>query len=320
MTGEEHSSVKVWTCVICDDKARYDDASTLLIHVQNSHSESITKEQTPAFLHASLLVLPDMHLSCPLCKVGEEQRTAPGVSLLDHIAEHVHSFALLALPWAPDEVSVEPSVIQEMIGKVSAWLGLDANAMPIMENLNPLLNGTTDEASVHFTSESYFGDLAYSGASSSSTLTETDRDLEGFDGAGLLTFQGDAQRLTHEEDQPDELEAQENTRDDKQGDIREENQADHRKAQAHPGVSPDIGLRKTGGEFEVSDGARPRRTRDEGRPRKQSVSPPSRQSATQAAQGGGGYKLYPDGVTKRIVKYKGKSSSLFTLGHTNSRY
>jgi hypothetical protein len=44
------------------------------------------------------------------------------MTVLDHIAEHVHAFSLRALPWAPDVVHETEAGIQKAAAKVEPWL------------------------------------------------------------------------------------------------------------------------------------------------------------------------------------------------------
>ncbi|KAH8659649.1 hypothetical protein BGZ61DRAFT_403753, partial [Ilyonectria robusta] len=93
---EQHP--KTWKCQLCDDPGDivFHTDDQLLEHVSEEHMDSF-----PASLLGAVRLWPSSPSiglkSCPLCyKTGP--RDAP--SLIDHVLEHTHSFALRSLPWA----------------------------------------------------------------------------------------------------------------------------------------------------------------------------------------------------------------------------
>ncbi|KAK1255027.1 hypothetical protein MKX08_009022 [Trichoderma sp. CBMAI-0020] len=68
-------------------------------HTKLHHGDSITEDQHATLISAAARPVPLDITRCPLC-----DQTGPVDSdeLLDHIAEHVHTFSLRSLPW-PDE-------------------------------------------------------------------------------------------------------------------------------------------------------------------------------------------------------------------------
>ena len=62
---------------------------------------------------------------CPLCSWGEEKLVVDPAMLLDHIAEHIHSFSLYSLPWAEttaDEEKARASGFENSVQKTNDWL------------------------------------------------------------------------------------------------------------------------------------------------------------------------------------------------------
>ncbi|KAJ9614446.1 hypothetical protein H2200_002582 [Cladophialophora chaetospira] len=186
MVGEDHSTGTFWACLICLDNFRYEAEMLLADHIKEKHQQHVSSDQIPTMLDACQQTLSATDLSCPLCSEDEAEETR---SSLDHIVEHVHSFALLSLPWAPDAPVVGPGVLQEASIKVVPWLELGEDyARPNLVEAQIEANGTTDEASLYFTNEAYFAENESMRSSSVSASTDTERDLGGFDIDGPLVF------------------------------------------------------------------------------------------------------------------------------------
>jgi hypothetical protein len=174
--------------LICADGVRHKDKSCLSDHVQEKHAEHVSVDQIPTLLDASLQTVSTVDLCCPLCPRVEAAETRFS---LDHIAEHIHSFSLLSLPWAPDAPVVASHVVAEASSKVVPWLGLKNHpvAGPDSTDAAVAQNSTTDETSLYFQTEDYFAENDSMRSSSSiSASTDTDRDLAGFDVTGPLVF------------------------------------------------------------------------------------------------------------------------------------
>ncbi len=186
MTGEEHPTERFWSCLVCADGFRHEDKSSLALHIKESHEQHVSPDQIPTLLDACLQTLSTSDFSCPLCssKEAEDIRFS-----LDHIAEHLHSFALLSLPWAPDAAVVETDALQETSTKVVPWLGLEHDSrLSTTEPVQVAPNSTTDEASLYFMHEAYFAENESMHSNSSSASNDTYQDLEGFDTEGSLVF------------------------------------------------------------------------------------------------------------------------------------
>ena len=91
-----------WECLPCNNPTAsptlFDTAEQFLQHTRKEHAESINEDQLSTLLPASLRPVPLEVSHCPIC----DESGAPGSDvLLQHIAEHIHSFSLRSLPWAP---------------------------------------------------------------------------------------------------------------------------------------------------------------------------------------------------------------------------
>jgi hypothetical protein len=185
MEGEEHSTDKLWTCLICTDDVKHEDKLSLSTHIKEKHEEHISVDQIPTLVDACLQTFSTTDLSCPLCSKDE---AGEGRSSLDHIAEHIHSFALLSIPWAPDAPVSNPGVVEDSSNRVILWLQLNDCSTPDAPRVASVQNSTIDEASLYFENEEYFAENESMHSNSCSASTDTDRGLEGFDVEGPLVF------------------------------------------------------------------------------------------------------------------------------------
>lgn len=98
----DHEGTEKWVCQACSQKNIYisfQGAADFTAHLQQQHDKRIKPQQIPMLLSAWRRKVPFEISACPLCCFNSDDKNA----LLDHTAEHIHSFSLRALPWAPDE-------------------------------------------------------------------------------------------------------------------------------------------------------------------------------------------------------------------------
>ncbi|KAI9367894.1 hypothetical protein BJX61DRAFT_547065 [Aspergillus egyptiacus] len=99
--NKEHNSALQWVCQTCLQKSihiAFDEADEFISHIKQQHGEGIKPHHIPILLSAWRRKTPLEITACPLCGFeGDGQST-----VLDHTAEHVHSFALRSLPWNDD--------------------------------------------------------------------------------------------------------------------------------------------------------------------------------------------------------------------------
>lgn len=176
MRMEEHLSERSWNCLICADGIAYANPSELARHTSENHAE-VTADQMATLLDASLVPISNNEFPCPLCRPNGAGSSGEAPADLNHIAEHIHSFALLSLPWAPDVPAVEKKTWQESCQKVVQWLGLNEQATTVFPE-NPVHQQTTmDETSLYFEKERYFAENARTHSESDGLTSESDRNL-----------------------------------------------------------------------------------------------------------------------------------------------
>lgn len=94
-------SVTRWTCSQCcsdldgDDEIAFSTASDCKSHILEKHSGSFAPEELPVLLDLSERTMIEL-VSCPLCL---NDRNLIHLEKNDHVATHLHSFSLRALPW-----------------------------------------------------------------------------------------------------------------------------------------------------------------------------------------------------------------------------
>lgn len=99
---DEHGGREQWVCHVCSQKniyATFRESSDFTAHIEQDHSKGIKPQQIPMLLSAWRCKIPLEISTCPLCRFEGDNQNA----VLDHIAEHIHSFSLRSLPWAPRE-------------------------------------------------------------------------------------------------------------------------------------------------------------------------------------------------------------------------
>jgi hypothetical protein len=93
-----HGSMEQWAFQACSQKnisASFKEPVVFTAHLQQEHSRGIKPHQIPMLLSAWQRKVPGKVPACPLCSFDSEDQNI----LLDHIAEHIHSFSLRSLPW-----------------------------------------------------------------------------------------------------------------------------------------------------------------------------------------------------------------------------
>ena len=143
----EHRVRRSWTCPECSQSCS--SAANLGGHLQEAHPLALDEEQIPIIVDSAMSVqaLPMENQECPLCQ------TVPGKSrrnFVKHLARHLESIALAALPADVEEDSDGGSVVSGASSKDSlvseAFVGssqalLSAQEEPIAESAN----GSTEE-------------------------------------------------------------------------------------------------------------------------------------------------------------------------------
>ncbi|KAK5442670.1 tyrosine protein phosphatase 1 [Exophiala xenobiotica] len=188
MAGEEHSVSKGWFCLICEASTDYRTESDLSAHYMKDHAEFITANQMQTLLDSSLLTFSTTPICCPLCDPSEGDPLERRPPDWDHIAEHVHAFALLSLPWGTADPVVQPQALHEACAKVSSWLGSNARPTDSTSEVHALQIGLPNIGNLYFNQEPYFAESKGMRTESSIASIETDRGPEGLGNASPLLF------------------------------------------------------------------------------------------------------------------------------------
>ncbi|KAJ9497557.1 hypothetical protein H2202_006981 [Exophiala xenobiotica] len=179
MEGEEHSVSKGWFCLICEASTEYRTESYLSAHYMKYHAEFITANQMQTLLDSSLLAFSTTPICCPLCDPSEEDPLERRPPDWDHIAEHVHAFALLSLPWGAADPVVQPQALHEACERVSSWLGSNARPTDSTSEVHALQIGLPNIGNQYFNEEPYFAESRGMRTETSIASTETDQGSEG---------------------------------------------------------------------------------------------------------------------------------------------
>ncbi|KAK3299685.1 uncharacterized protein B0H64DRAFT_389280 [Chaetomium fimeti] len=101
---EDHEVSKYWLCSACLEPTRFDLESHFDTHLRTQHGDVVEENQIPIFVSMSTYTSPPSLLTCPLCPPRPDDEEVEPDAILEHAAEHVHSFSLQSLPWPiPEE-------------------------------------------------------------------------------------------------------------------------------------------------------------------------------------------------------------------------
>ncbi|KAL8366543.1 hypothetical protein RB595_010413 [Gaeumannomyces hyphopodioides] len=138
---------QAWICPRCDDAGGvpiFQSEAGIIVHLQQSHTESLEGECLPELLLSS--TRDGMCIDeCPLCETDnihelELPRNSP--ELVDHVLEHIHDFSLRSLPWPaynPPPLNAEVGTFNEATEideRISQWFFRstpDLHSMEIVE-------------------------------------------------------------------------------------------------------------------------------------------------------------------------------------------
>lgn len=94
---EDHSHSKFyWECPLCDILQQFESEGCLEDHFGNLHRGTVSDISKFIQGCAKPKILAD--IGCPLCSVTEDTKDPSGIQLLNHVAEHIHSFSFSSLP------------------------------------------------------------------------------------------------------------------------------------------------------------------------------------------------------------------------------
>ncbi|KAH0538097.1 hypothetical protein FGG08_005309 [Glutinoglossum americanum] len=189
--AEEHQTVQYWVCFACGDSEQFLQEDAFVCHVREKHYGTVSGEQIPTLTSVCKRSTPVQINTCPLCNLPAAQDGEVGRdALIDHIAEHVHSFSLRALPWAPTVEEENEERINHSVQRVQEWF----LRWPILEEAvenRPVRvkEERLRDSDNYFEYNQYFADS--SGSDSLGQIRSTsskERDLESLRAEGLLTY------------------------------------------------------------------------------------------------------------------------------------
>ncbi|KAE8320572.1 hypothetical protein BDV39DRAFT_211546 [Aspergillus sergii] len=96
----DHGGISHWICLACNDSNEHPvfyEESAFIEHLEERHSRGIEPQHIPMLATAWKRNTLVSIRSCPLCGFEDQDLEA----VLNHAAEHLHSFSLRSLPWAP---------------------------------------------------------------------------------------------------------------------------------------------------------------------------------------------------------------------------
>ncbi|KAK7906508.1 hypothetical protein PG985_016245 [Apiospora marii] len=143
----QHDHSKSWQCLYCSAPGTiprlFTTADGLTKHIQDCHADAVSEDQIAAVVVTALRPTPFGVDHCPLCD-------ATGASdsgiLFDHIAEHIHSFALQSLPWPDDAQNTKYFSQNDYFGdesgdisqryNVSSMSERDSEGLPSLKDLS----------------------------------------------------------------------------------------------------------------------------------------------------------------------------------------
>jgi CHAT domain-containing protein len=140
---DKHSTTR-WTCDYCASKDEerkqnsteelyeFNSAEEWEDHVEKAHGDQVTAQQRPilAELNKRLMMGP---LTCPLCDFATETM---GMKIDDHILQHLHEFALWALPEGPGAIGGEESQAPQVSGTLPHAEAADCEAEAALVDLS----------------------------------------------------------------------------------------------------------------------------------------------------------------------------------------
>jgi hypothetical protein len=209
----DHSTT-TWTCMMCSLSETFPKSESFAEHINLVHRETVLSDEIPAILSMCQLSSPWTVSLCPLCRWADAEpgRPVEPNSLLEHVAEHLHSFSLRSLPWPPLSEESNKATFTNSVGEsyFNKWLEEQFCQPPsdksgeqhttITEALvkdhveraaffESVMRTMSKDLDEELTQDDYFHKNAYFGDStqcSSVADNQTDRDASSSDPSGTL--------------------------------------------------------------------------------------------------------------------------------------
>lgn len=104
MTHVQNDHPPRWECLPCRNAIErpplFTSLDEFLKHTKQSHDDIISEDMYSTLVVASTRPASFEMTQCPLC---DQEGQVDSKELIDHIAEHMHSFSLRSLPWGRND-------------------------------------------------------------------------------------------------------------------------------------------------------------------------------------------------------------------------
>lgn len=153
---KEHPCAPYWECFACDTAEKFHTFETFTSHVKEH--QSISESHLPILKDVCYRKTPHI-TSCPLCTWTEDQvGNIDPKALFDHVAEHIHAFSLLSLPWAAATDGYEKPSFDSSVEKVRDWFDTNFPTTVVGEEHQPCVDATyrTQNDDNYFNQNNYF--------------------------------------------------------------------------------------------------------------------------------------------------------------------
>ena len=181
---QEHTSSQHWECFACDGASRFFNVEEFRTHTRDCHRETISEAQIETLVDVcSRKTSPDI-ASCPLCPWADDLGgNIDHKALLDHVAEHIHSFSLRSLPWASATNEEDKPRFDRSVERVRTWF----TGWPMAEGgqeYHPVYTKhDTQKSEDYFRQNEYFAE-----GSECSSLAQTDSHASDRDSEGMASL------------------------------------------------------------------------------------------------------------------------------------
>ncbi|KAH0563114.1 hypothetical protein GP486_002320 [Trichoglossum hirsutum] len=120
----DHQSSDYWECFACTDADNaivFSTPDEFLAHIKQ-HKDVVSDVDTSRLLDICVRSDPISVKMCPLCVSVPQRKDMDPDTLLDHIGDHMHDFALQSLPWMDTSENTCPKYLtDETVQKIAKW-------------------------------------------------------------------------------------------------------------------------------------------------------------------------------------------------------
>ncbi|KAL7805253.1 hypothetical protein V8C44DRAFT_341276 [Trichoderma aethiopicum] len=122
---QEHKSFKYWQCLACTDaemSKTFPNKEEFMNHINVQHGEALSKTDISKLSTICERTAPAAIRTCPLCTLQPGNEEIDPDALLDHIADHIHEFSMLSLPWLDTPPGCSERADMATLCRVQNWL------------------------------------------------------------------------------------------------------------------------------------------------------------------------------------------------------